>query len=78
MVFHLLNNIYSWKKKKVWVQHTTLGRRGGEGGGPLAEKKSSTLGPGSVFRHPLALIGYLSCYLFYHLFDKKDKKESDK
>jgi hypothetical protein len=28
----------------------------------------------NIVRH----IGYLSCYLFYHLFDKEDKKESDK
>jgi hypothetical protein len=27
------------EKKEVWVQHTILGRRGGEGGGHLAEKK---------------------------------------
>ena len=30
-------------------------KEGGEGGGPLAEKKSSTLGPGSVFCHPLVM-----------------------
>jgi predicted membrane channel-forming protein YqfA (hemolysin III family) len=26
----------------------------------------------------VALIGYLLCHLFYHLFEKEDNKESDK
>jgi hypothetical protein len=39
MVFHLLSNIYSWKNKHMWVQHTTLGRLGGGGGSPGRNKK---------------------------------------
>ena len=59
MVFHLLNNIYSWKKKHTWYKHTTLGRRGGVTN--LAKKKSSTLSPWFWSCHPLVEDASVSC-----------------